>query len=471
MRGIGRFLIALALLASGGPASAQPGPEGLYVDEMMETASALELMPGGRFRWAFTQGALDMTAEGRWRVEGGAVILDTEPVVPPPDLALLGSGREGPHPELVVRISGPEDRIPDYLEVEGEYESGAPERAGHTFGEDAWRFPAVGGRPERIVAVRISFPALNYRSARFEVPAGANLVRFRFSPNGLGRGDFRGARASLSGETLILDLLGQPLRYRRLSAEERAAQEGMIEDIATDAGADMGAPAIALSGEDAANDRICVNEGLSLPRAQAIAACTALLEGGRLPPEGVALVRFNRGNLLVDDGQHALALADFNESLRLNPDYGLAYWGRAGAHAGLGDRVREIADYREAARREPADTTVLSSLCWSLAVAGEALDEARRACDASLAILHDADTLDSRGLIGLKQERWRDAWADYDAAVRLGEGNDSLASFLYGRGLAALRLGREAEGRADMARAVALNATIAETYARNGVRP
>ena len=137
----------------------------------------------------------------------------------------------------------------------------------------------------------------------------------------------------------------------------------------------------------------------------------------------MAIVRFNRGNLLVDDGQHARALADFDEALRLNPDFGMAYWGRAGAYAGLGDRVRALADYREARRREPEDPDVLNSLCWIFAQAGQELEEAHAACDASLAARPgDPDTLDSRGLVRLRQRRFREAWADYDAAVRAGEG-------------------------------------------------
>ena len=83
--------------------------------------------------------------------------------------------------------------------------------------------------------------------------------------------------------------------------------------------------------------------------------------------------------------------------------------------------------------------------------------------------------VDGKWVLGkLRDTRLADGGGD--AAVLasidfIGEGNEGLAHFLYGRGIAALRLGREAEGWADMARATALNPAIAETYARNGVRP
>jgi tetratricopeptide (TPR) repeat protein len=74
----------------------------------------------------------------------------------------------------------------------------------------------------------------------------------------------------------------------------------------------------------------------------------------------------------------------------------------------------------------------------------------------------------SRGMVAIKQERWQDAWADYDRAVRL---QPSSAHALYGRGIAALRLGRAAEGAADLAAAQRLDQAIAETYSRYAVEP
>jgi tetratricopeptide (TPR) repeat protein len=275
-------------------------------------------------------------------------------------------------------------------------------------------------------------------------------------------------------------VLGEPLRYRRLTAAESAElrtalteiQAAIDTEMSADADAAVADPSPPLSDEETANDLACMNEGLRLPRSEAIAACTALLASTNLVPEALAIVRTNRGNHLTDDGQYDLAIADYEEALRLNPEYGMAYRGRAAVHEGRGDFARAAADSREAARREPGDATVLNSLCWHLALAGEALDEARNACDASLALRpDDPATLDSRGLVGLKQGRFAEAHADFDAAVRHGEGDGGLASFVYGRGIAALRLGRTAEGQADLARAAALDASIAETYVRHGVRP
>ena len=70
--------------------------------------------------------------------------------------------------------------------------------------------------------------------------------------------------------------------------------------------------------------------------------------------------------------------------------------------------------------------------------------------------------------MGLQQGRAQDAWNDYDAAARKQPGK---AGDLYGRGIAELRLGRVADGQADIAAALKLDPKIADTFAGYGVNP
>lgn len=222
----------LWLLALSGSSAAAQDSAGTYVAEEPEMASALELLPEGRFRWGLSYGALDMLAEGRWRQEAdGAVILDTEPPVRPPDVSLVGNGREEV-PALIVRIAGPRGETPPYLDVEAEYDSGEP---GYAYLEDdAYRFEPSPGR--RIRSLRVIVPFAFYRSEPIAVPADANVVRLSFAPNDLGRGDFRGERAVRDGDALVLNVLGSPLRYRRLNPEEQAQYGNIVSDIEAEAG-------------------------------------------------------------------------------------------------------------------------------------------------------------------------------------------------------------------------------------------
>ncbi len=252
----------------------------------------------------------------------------------------------------------------------------------------------------------------------------------------------------------------------------------------------------------------------------AIAGCSALLQAGQLSPaqRGLALSRRAIAYHAKRDFPHAVA--DYEEALRLNPreiwahaglalslrdsgnaqravgefdsalslaendlgnagpqspEYerrtrllGMILLERGETHKALHNGDQAIADFREGLRRSPHDPDLGNALCWTLAERGEALDEARRACDQSLRDRpNHAPTLDSRGLVGLKQHRFQDAWNDYDAATRLGEG----PSWVFGRGVAALRLGRTAEGQADIARAEAMSSEVRQFYAEFGIRP
>jgi tetratricopeptide (TPR) repeat protein len=252
-----------------------------------------------------------------------------------------------------------------------------------------------------------------------------------------------------------------------------------------------------------------------------VAGCTALLTSGHLSESERGEAVANRANAYRIQGDFPHAIADFEEGVRLYPRGVWAHAGLAIAYRDSGDAQRAIGefdvalrltetelgaagpqsaeyarrlarvasvlynrgsayevlrDYRRAAQdfrdglqRAPRDPELGNALCWVLAIAGEALDEARAARDASLRERPDhAPTLDSRGLVGLKQGRNQDAWNDYDAATRR---QPDGPSWLDGRGIAALRLGRTEEGRADIARAEGLNAGVTQYYAEFGIRP
>lgn len=126
-------------------------------------------------------------------------------------------------------------------------------------------------------------------------------------------------------------------------------------------------------------------------------------------------------------------------------------------------------DYRAAFRAGVAQPSVANGLCWTLAVLGESLDEARGACDARLREApDDAEALDSRGLVNLKQGRFQEAWDDYDSAVRI---NPQGVSWFYGRAIAALRLGRIEEGRRQIEMAEIGYPGIAAMFESYGIRP
>jgi hypothetical protein len=207
--------------------------EGRYVAQRMETASGIELLPDARFEFFFSYGAMDLGATGRWRREGDDIVLDTDPPVRPPRVELVETGHEAGE-GFVVRVTDPSGQVPPYLDAEARFASGPPAYA--QLDGEAYRFEPQPGR--RIVSVRVGSGAFQFWSEPFAVPEGANMMRFRFDPADLGRADFRGQRAHIEGDTLTLAMLGEPIRYRRLTADEEAgltaeAADTPSEDIAT----------------------------------------------------------------------------------------------------------------------------------------------------------------------------------------------------------------------------------------------
>ena len=177
----------------------------------------------------------------------------------------------------------------------------------------------------------------------------------------------------------------------------------------------------------------------------------------------------NRGRTYHAKGDYARAIADYDQTIKLNPKAANAFYDRGSAYQSQGLYFRAIVDYDQAGLIDANNAGYQNARCWNRALVNRELEVARAACDAALLLEpQDPDILDSRGLVGLKQGRFSDAWNDYDAAARLNANN---ASYLFGRGVAALRLGRTQAGQADIARATQIDVTIAQAYADYGITP
>jgi tetratricopeptide (TPR) repeat protein len=70
-------------------------------------------------------------------------------------------------------------------------------------------------------------------------------------------------------------------------------------------------------------------------------------------------------------------------------------------------------------------------------------------------------------LVYLKMDRWSEAITSYNAALRI---EPRLASALYGRGVAKMKQGSVADGKADISAADKIESKIASQFARYGVK-
>src|ERR1041384_4347012 len=96
---------------------------------------------------------------------------------------------------------------------------------------------------------------------------------------------------------------------------------------------------------------VCKDENASPD--SAIDACTRLIKTGRVKGNDLAITYYNRAISYRQKKDNESALADYNESLRINPKYAKSYNNRGNVYKDKGDLDRAIADYNEAIRLDP----------------------------------------------------------------------------------------------------------------------
>lgn len=84
-----------------------------------------------------------------------------------------------------------------------------------------------------------------------------------------------------------------------------------------------------------------------------IDGCTQLIEDGKTNKDALAIAHFNRANALDDKGDQDAALADYNESIKLKPDYVDSYLNRGLVHEEKKDYDSAIADFNRAIALKP----------------------------------------------------------------------------------------------------------------------
>lgn len=235
--------------------------------------------------------------------------------------------------------------------------------------------------------------------------------------------------------------------------------------------------------------------------------------------------RYDRGLIYSGQGQFKPALQDFTTAITLQPDDIDARLARvhllqshpdtdptaaseiksdldtvsrlsppaASVRLALAQLYGTLGDYPAAMdqlgqwlghHRLPGDQiTGLNERCWQRATSNRDLRQALDDCNEALdlrtyspettdtlvrASADDPAVLDSRGLVYLRLGNLDSAVHDYDSALHT---DPNMATSLYGRGLAELRLDEKAQGEADLAAAEKLDKGVAALFAKMGLAP
>lgn len=187
-------------------------------------------------------------------------------------------------------------------------------------------------------------------------------------------------------------------------------------------------PSVALSQQTTDSWAIC----RGTQTAAAIQACSQIIESGREPAPKLAEAYLFRAFAHSDNGDFVYALADHNESIRVDPDNAALFVSRGWVYFNIGQHERALSDYNRA------------------------IDLAPRS----------AVPLVNRGLLFAQTGPNERALQDFDQAVQL-ENTNVLA--LYSRGEFLLRRGKFDEAQQDFARVLAQDSLNVQALVGRGL--
>lgn len=101
--------------------------------------------------------------------------------------------------------------------------------------------------------------------------------------------------------------------------------------------------------------------------ARATSLYTTCIQEGKLLAGSKSIALNNRGNIYLDEGQYNQAIADFDESVKLDPEYSNAYSNRGMANQLKGLYNAAVHDYAQALKFEEGNLDAANNLAWILA--------------------------------------------------------------------------------------------------------
>jgi tetratricopeptide (TPR) repeat protein len=189
-----------------------------------------------------------------------------------------------------------------------------------------------------------------------------------------------------------------------------------------------------------------------------ISDCTTLIQSGQETPQKLALDYVARGGAYAAKGQYDRAIEDFDQAIRLNPNYAEAFGRRGDAYFGKGQYDRAFEDFDHAIRINPNDARAfvargnaylgrglaacLPSSSPPCALAIAQYDRAIEDFDQAIRINpNDAMAFHRRGIPYFAKRQPDRAIEDFDQAIRL---NPNYALAFSSRGNAYFAKGQAA---------------------------
>jgi tetratricopeptide (TPR) repeat protein len=181
---------------------------------------------------------------------------------------------------------------------------------------------------------------------------------------------------------------------------------------------------------DFSDDQKACNNGATDPDV-GIPACTRQVASGRFKGHDLAITFYNRGNFWNRKSDYDHAIADYDQALQLDPNYGYAYGNRGRAWYNKDNLDKALADLNDAIRINP----------------------------------QNAIEYNSRGNVWKDKGDLDKAMADYNQAIHF---DNKFASAYYNRGAAWGSKGNDDRAMADYDQAIKLDPNYGYAYGNRG---
>jgi tetratricopeptide (TPR) repeat protein len=200
----------------------------------------------------------------------------------------------------------------------------------------------------------------------------------------------------------------------------------------------------------------------------AIKGCTELLQ--QKPKYARAL--YKRADAYQGLNRYREAIEDYTAAIEIDESNPAYFHDRGLAYDRLGDLDRALEDLNRAVKLRPDETHAIRTLVYMRARANKELKEALT--DASRLIELDQRQAQKNGasyhvrsFVYFRLGQWRESIADADRAIQL---HGNFAGSFFVRGKAKIASGDRAGGNRDIAAALNIDADIADTFAKYGVK-
>lgn len=151
----------------------------------------------------------------------------------------------------------------------------------------------------------------------------------------------------------------------------------------------------------------------------AIHFCTRVIQSGGFSNENLSASYNRRGNVYFNKGNYDQAIQDYNQAIRLNPEFGFAFNNRGSAYRAKEDYDRAIQDYNQAIRLKP-DYAFAFNNRGNAYSAKEDYDRAIQDYNETIRLKPDfALAFNSRGSVYSLKKDYDRAIQDYNEAIRL----------------------------------------------------